>query len=425
MKKSTLDNWLVAKTGLRGPMSRQSIEQYQMDTLRQTILFASAHSSFYANLYANVDTASLKTYADLAKLPLISAEDIRRHGTEMVCLSQSEIKRIVSLTSSGSQGAPKRIYFSQEDLELTLDFFAHGMATLTEAGERVMICMPCAKPDGIGDLLARGLKRIGVDAIRYGAISDFADAVVIAEQTKPDCLVGIPVQMLRLASTFPGLRPRTVLLSADYISEAVKQRIALAWNCEVYAHYGLTESGLGGGLECASHNGYHLRHADLLFEIIDPVTGEQLPDGKTGEVVFTTLTREAMPLIRFRTGDISRLLEEYCACGSVLQRLDRIEGRHADTLFCGQDKILTIQLLDEILFARPDVLDYTPELSCNNGSWLLTVKLLSDSVAKPSEIEAYIRAQLSFNLQVKVEAGLGFETDGTKKRRLKLVVAEE
>ena len=99
-----------------------------------------------------------------------------------------------------------------------------------------------------------------------------------------------------------------MLLSTDQAPAPLVAAIEQAWGCRVFDHYGTTETGLGGGVECEAHDGLHLREADLLFEVVEPATGRSLPDGEEGEIVFTTLTREAMPLIRYRTGDLGRLL---------------------------------------------------------------------------------------------------------------------
>jgi phenylacetate-CoA ligase len=93
--------------------------------------------------------------------------------------------------------------------------------------------------------------------------------------------------------------------------------------------YGMTEMVFGGAVQCEARSGYHMREADLYFEIVDPVRGHSVPDGEIGEIVFTTLTRIGMPLIRYRTGDLSRFIPEPCPCGSSLRRLDKIAGRIA------------------------------------------------------------------------------------------------
>jgi phenylacetate-coenzyme A ligase PaaK-like adenylate-forming protein len=121
--------------------------------------------------------------------------------------------------------------------------------------------------------------------------------------------------------------PRSLLLSGDYVSPAVRDEIERLWDCKVYEHYGMTEMGLGGAMSCEIREGYHIREADLYIEIINPHTGEPVPDGEFGEIVFTTLTRQAMPLIRYRTGDISRIIPSPCPCGSVPRRLERVGSR--------------------------------------------------------------------------------------------------
>ena len=120
---------------------------------------------------------------------------------------------------------------------------------------------------------------------------------------------------------------RTVLLSADYVSAESRHRIQNAWDCRIFEHYGMTEMGLGCAVSCPALEGCHIREADLYLEIIDPKTGEVLPDGQEGEIVFTTLTRKGMPFIRYHTGDRSRFLTEPCVCGSILKRISRVGDR--------------------------------------------------------------------------------------------------
>ncbi|MHC1782059.1 MAG: phenylacetate--CoA ligase family protein [Anaerolineaceae bacterium] len=120
----------------------------------------------------------------------------------------------------------------------------------------------------------------------------------------------------------------------------------------------MTETGLGGGVECDAHLGYHLREADLFFEIIDPQSGLPLPDGQTGEVVVTTLTRAGMPLVRYRTGDLSRILPGRCACGSFIRRLDKIRARVGAGIPMSNGLVFQTDL-DEALFQVDGLLDFS------------------------------------------------------------------
>jgi phenylacetate-coenzyme A ligase PaaK-like adenylate-forming protein len=120
--------------------------------------------------------------------------------------------------------------------------------------------------------------------------------------------------------------------------------------------------GLGGGVDCHAHAGYHLRAADLHFEIISPTTGDPLDDGQTGEVVFTTLGRAGMPLIRYRTGDMGRIIAGSCSCGSPLRRMERVRNRVDSRVALGPEGSITIAELDEAIFAIPGVHDFTAAL---------------------------------------------------------------
>ncbi|NLF80514.1 MAG: phenylacetate--CoA ligase family protein [Clostridia bacterium] len=322
MSQISYDQWLARRCGLPEGFSQAQLDAWQLAALRQRALYAFAHSRFYRELYAGIDLPR----AAPGELPLISGEDIARAGTAMACLSQTSIQRIVTMETSGSTGLPKRIYFSAADLELTVDFFAQGMTYMVSPGDKVLICMPGHNPDGLNDLLSRGLRRINVEPCYYGLVSDLADAATTIRAYRPDCIVAIPGQMLALAESAPDLRPPRLLLSADNVPDELRRRIEDLWHTEVFAHWGMRETGLGGAVECGEHQGYHIRHADLLLEIVDPLSGRALPDGQRGELVISTFNREAMPLLRYRTGDIAHLIAAPCGCGSGLKRLGPVQG---------------------------------------------------------------------------------------------------
>ena len=182
------------------------------------------------------------------------------------------------------------------------------------------------------------------------------------------------------------------MLSTDHVSTAIRHAIEAAFGCTVYNHYGMTEMGLGGGVECEARRGYHLREADLYFEIIDPATGRVLPDGECGEVAFTTLTRRGMPLIRYRTGDVSRFLTGPCPCGAHLKTLERIthrlDGRHR----IGEN-YLTMADLDEAIFPIAGVLNFAATLARDHGRDSLHLDIqVADDVRVAPIMQAVTRA---------------------------------
>ncbi|MBR4656951.1 MAG: phenylacetate--CoA ligase family protein [Oscillospiraceae bacterium] len=294
-------------------------------------------------------------------------EDLVSHGKDYVHVGAGEIRRIVTLRSSGSTGERKRLYFTEGDLRRTRDFFRDGMREICRPGDRVAILMGSASPDGLGDLLRSGLEDMGADPALLGFPKDYEETAEALRQLTPDCLVGLPVQIRKLALLVPALRPRSVLLSGDYVSEAGRQTVSRIWNTKAFSHYGLTESGLGFAVQCPLLWGHHIRSDDFRVEIVDPDTGTVLPEGEWGEIVFTTLRREAMPLRRYRTGDLSRLLPGVCPCGKAGPRLDRVLGRISEL-----KKPISIYALDEALLDLDEVLDYEAVL---DGSLLsLTVE---------------------------------------------------
>lgn len=294
------------------------------------------------------------------KGPFTTPEDIAARPADYVRVSQQEIRRIVTLQSSGSTGKPKRLFFTRGDLEHTVEFFRSGMAWLCGSGDRVAVCIGSHSPDGLGRLLEEGLRRLGARPLLLGSVTrpeqwqEFARAL---EAFRPDTLVGLPAQVRRLALLTPQLRLRTVLLSGDYVADSVRNTVARLWQSRVFSHYGMTESGMGFAVQCPALLGHHIRQDELEVEIIDPVTLEVLPEGQWGEVVFSTLRREAMPLQRYRSGDISRLLPGVCPCGCAGPRLDRILGRRSE--LC---KPLPVYLLDELLLGEDGILDFSARL---------------------------------------------------------------
>jgi len=329
-----MDRWIKNRIGLgeKETLLRGDIEAYQLQKLAKIIEYAASKSSYYKETLAKTRKASFTGFDDFEKLPFMDSSDLREKGGQMICVPQEEISRIVTLDTSGSSGSPKRIYFTEEDQELTIDFFDHGMRNMIDESDSLMILMPYERPGSIGDLLAQGIKRLGAQSVSIGFVSDLSDLPKVAnviQEEKITSIVGTPKQVEKLMHHSKGQVTgiRTVLLSADFVGEDVMQAISKGWNCKVFEHYGMTEMGLGGAVSCHRLEGYHIRENDLYIEIINPETHEVLPDGDWGEIVFTTLTRKAMPFIRYKTGDTGRILVDPCKCGSVLKRLDRVKDR--------------------------------------------------------------------------------------------------
>ncbi len=204
-------------------------------------------------------------------------------------MSQNEVERIVTLPTSGTTGPPKRIYFTLRDQELTRDFFHRGMSTLVETGDRVLILLPGSLPGSVGELLKEGLARVGVDGIPHGPVTDPWHTLDVIKSERVTALVGIPVQVFWLAKLTATARSahsvnlKSVLLSTDRVPHIVAETIERTWDCDIYNHYGTTEMGLGGGVDCRAKCGYHLRGPICFSKLSTQPRGCQCPKENTAK----------------------------------------------------------------------------------------------------------------------------------------------
>lgn len=358
MDLTPLEPWIARKIGV-SRLTREALDAYQLARLQETLTYTRERSRFYRDRLADAPPRQ-ESRAELAALPFTTAADLREDALRFVCVPQGDIARVVTLNTSGTTGAPKRLYFTAADQELTVDFFQVGMSTFTAPDDRVLILLPCARPGSVGDLLAQALARMGAEGIRHGPVQDVRAALGVLAQECVTGLVGTPTQVLALAR-YPEQKPlavRFALLTTDHVPQAIVAAVEAAWGCTVYNHYGMTEMGLGGGVDCAARRGYHLREADLYVEIVDPHTGRALPDGDEGEIVFTTLTRQGMPLIRYRTGDVGYFIPGVCPCGTMLKTLAHVTRRRDNIVQLPTGDALALAELDERLFALKGVVDF-------------------------------------------------------------------
>lgn len=338
-----LDAWLARQCGARTPEDLCAcLARRRWELLTAQLRHAVTRSRFHARRLAGQEVA-LSSLDALSRLPFTTAEDLLC-WEDMLCVSLSDVERMVTVQTSGSTGTPKRLAFSLHDLARTRDFFAVGMRFLIRPGETLRVLLPGAhRPQGIADLLRQGLEPQGMAvetderlaAMLLEAGDEEGQAVPLGPETvcgaagHASVLLLLPRQLRGLLRCCPSALPGVtgILCAADWLDPGLRTAARQAWGIPVLEHYGSTESAFAGAVECPACDGLHWQALDLLPEVIDPLSGEPLPPGQPGELVLTTLQREALPLIRYRTGDMVVLTEAPCACGSPLPRLKRVLGR--------------------------------------------------------------------------------------------------
>ncbi len=339
--RTPLDAWLDDELRRLGPeyavpgdLSLR-LEKARFSLLRRCLAHAAENSRLYRKRLAGLPL-DVHTSEDLQRLPFTQPEDLH-DSLDLLCIPPGSVSRIVTLGTSGTTGPPKRIMFSRRDLDRTVSFFAAGMSPLVSRGQCLLVLLPGAqRPDGVFDLLRQALEPSGITVVPGTPAISAADLQNELAGYRPQALVAGPGQlaaMLGYCRTSPGLLRaagclRGILSSGDMLPLGLRACLEQELGVLVLDHWGMTETCFGGGVECLARSGYHMRELDLFIEILSPLTGEPVPEGCLGEIVLTTLRNEAMPLIRYRTGDAARWLPGPCPCGSPLKRLSRVEGRY-------------------------------------------------------------------------------------------------
>jgi len=342
----------------RGALSRYDLEKYQLMMLNKTLMEVQEKSAFYQEKLldqelngksfeeAGVTPVQLSSLAEIGKLPFTTIEDIKKEEYRFYCVFPDGESQIYSINEKGKYGESKKIIYSQEDQARACMCFSSAVKHMIKPKDRCLILLPCRKPGIQGDLVRQAIENIGANAIPYGPLND--DAIdwgiylELLNMEEVTCIIGTPSQVANLAEVANGRkddrrysemveniknRMTTVILGMDFVKNEKLSDISKAWDCNIYEMYGSSEIGIAAAVSCDINGACHLREADLYFEVIDPATGAVLPDGESGELVVTTLTRNGMPLIRFRTGNRSRIMKEPCSCGSVLKRIERVKKR--------------------------------------------------------------------------------------------------
>ena len=393
MHVTPLENWILERTHL-ATKSQEALRSYQLEKILKTLHYAKEKSRFYNEKLKETDLKTITSLSDFEQIPFTTPLDIKRHAHNFLCVSAHEIERIVTLNTSDTTGDEKRLFFTHEDLEETIDFFQYGMNCLVEKGDKVMVLLPGSAFGSIGDLLKKALSRSGIECVVHGVLQDVEKVAACIEEHHITCIVGIPMQVRYLSLMKPELfntHIQKVLLSTDYVPDSLVKTLSRNGTCKVFNHYGMTEMGYGGGVECECLGGYHLRENHLYFEIIDPVTGKRVSDGEYGEVVFTTLNRQAMPLIRYKTGDTARFVTKPCGCGTFLRTMEKVRGRMENKININGCEV-HLRKLDEIILSYDEVMDYKAEYIGKNT---LHVRLMVAQNVPSKRLEAFIAHALN------------------------------
>ena len=368
-------------------MPRQQLEALQVEKLRRTIDIC-LQSPFYKRVLGErgITSDTIKTIDDVRRLPFTTKQDLREnYPFGLVGGNMKDAIRIHS--SSGTTGNPTVVTYSRHDIESWANMIA-----------RSMYMVGCRDTDVFQNSSGYGMFTGGL-GFQYGAEKLGATTVPAAAGNSKrqimfirdfgtTCLHAIPSYAIRLAEVFheEGIDPRstklhTLFIGAEPHTDEQRRRIERLLGVKAYNSFGMTEmNGPGVAFECQEQNGMHLWEDNYILEIIDPDTLEPVPDGEIGEMVLTTLDRTMMPILRYRTHDLTRILPGDCPCGRTHIRIDRIKGRTDDMFIIKGVNVFPMQV-EKILVKYPGLgSNYLITLDSEGDNDVMTVDVELDGL---------------------------------------------
>lgn len=338
-------------------IDRSNLEKIQLHRLQQTVNRLYNNVNFYRSKFieTNLKPEDIKSVSDIVKLPFTTTEDLRNnYPYGFLAVPKNGVVRLH--TSSGTTGKPKAIFFTKNDLNQSAELIARCLVMTGIRSDDVLQNMMTYGLFTGALVMHYGSEKVGILVIPAGP-GNTERQIALMQDFGSTSLHLTPSYALYLAEVMEskGIQPqrdlslRRAYMGAEPYSEETRAKLENMLGIDVYNSYGLSEmNGPGVAFECMEKNGLHIWEDNYIVEIVDPETGEQLPDGSEGELVLTTLCREGMPFLRYRTKDITRIIAEKCKCGRTHRRITRITGR-VDDMFIVRGVNIFPQQIERVL----------------------------------------------------------------------------
>lgn len=338
-------------------LSKDDLEQLQLERLQATLNRVYHNVAFYKNSFDrnNINIESVKDVKDLSELPFTTRDDLRKsYPYDMFAVPLRDIVRIHS--TSGTTGKPVIVGYTINDIGNWTGLIARVLTAIGIADhDFVQIAFNYSLASaGLG--FHYGAEKIGASVIPT-SIDNVQSQIAVMKDYRTSAIISTPGYALHIGIAMKemGVKPeelylKTGLFGAEPWSEKLRDQIENSLHIKAYDNYGLTELiGPGISFECPHKKGLHINEDHFIPEVIDPKTLKRLDYGQEGELVFTTVTKQGFPLIRYRTGDISSLIEGPCECGRTLVRMNRLSGRTDDMIILEGINIFPSQIEEALL----------------------------------------------------------------------------
>lgn len=367
-------------------ISRKEMEALQLERLKDTVKRVYECVAPYRKKMedAGVRPEDIRTLEDLKRLPFTTKQDMRdNYPYGLFAVSGKNLRRIHA--SSGTTGKPTVVGYTQRDLEVWSECVARLAAAAGAKEEDIaQICFGYGMFTGaLG--LHKGLERVGA-AIVPSSTGNTEKQLMYMKDFGTTLLVATPSYAMRIAEVAReiGIDPKTdlnvktLVLGSELMTEAMRSELHKVWgeDARITQNYGMSElMGPGVSGECLALSGMHINEDHFIPEVIDPKTGDVLPPGEKGELVVTCITKEALPLIRYRTRDITRLIYGVCPCGRTTVRMENLSGRTDDMLKIRGVNVFPSQIEEVLIHTEGIGPNYEIVVDRKNHSDILTIKV--------------------------------------------------
>jgi phenylacetate-CoA ligase len=406
-------------------LSRDELSAIQLKGLQWTVKHVWANNEFYRRKLAEVgfEPGDVRSLLDIAELPFLTKDDLRdQYPLNMLCMPRASIREMHM--SSGSTGTPVVMAYTEADIAQWAECMARCqiMAGL-QPGDAIQI-MPTFGLFNGGFGFYHGARRAGLFTVPASS-GNTARQIMLMRDFKVKGMGAVVSYSARIiemleekGEELPDLK--IGIFGAESFSDEMRNRGESRLGIRAFDIYGMTETGGVGttGMDCEARCGIHVWEDQYITEIVDPATGEPVPDGVVGEVILTSLTREAIPVIRYRTRDLSRIVGRgRCACGRTSLRIDRIEGRCDDMLIVKGVNFFPKQV-EQALMEIPGVLpEYQIILENDHGVTDVRVNVEAQEGVTGYMVEKHLKERLGFSPKGDVfKPGSLPRSDGKAKR---------
>ena len=386
---------------------REKIEKLQLQRLKNVVKYMYQSNSLYRKELdlRGIKPEDIRKLEDIKILPFMDKKALREnYPFGYLCVDKKKIREVHM--SSGFTGKPVMMTYSDEDIDQWATCMArcYRMAGIRE-GTVVQITPSFGLFNG-GFGFYHGARKAGLFVVPTGPGNTLRQ-IKLANDLNTEVITGVVSYGIRIMEvmkennlSIPSLKKG--LFGAEVFSQEMKKRLRNGLGIEVFDIYGMTETGGVGttGMDCPFHEGIHLWEDQYLVEVIDPRTGDPVPDGKEGELVFTSLTRRAFPVIRFRSGDLSSIRSrEKCGCGRTHLRIDYVKGRIDDMLIVKGVNFFPSQV-EEVLMSIPGVKEhYQIVVEEKNGIKNAWVNVEAEEGVDPLMVEKKFEEALGLTLK--------------------------